>query len=43
MHRLEANDNDGDVEDMWLSLKAMGYNDNGTMDEVRIVVKYRHL
>lgn len=34
LHQLEAEDAGGDTDDMWLSLKAVGFNEQLILDEV---------
>ena len=33
LHQLEAEDNGGDSQDLWVSLEAMGYNHSGEQDQ----------
>ncbi|XP_066973095.1 EF-hand calcium-binding domain-containing protein 7-like [Macrobrachium rosenbergii] len=33
LHQLEAEDNNGDSDDLWVSLEAMGYNRQGQQDQ----------
>ena len=35
LNEMEAQDNDGDTEDLWITLNNMGYNKALEMDEVR--------
>lgn len=35
LNEMEAEDNDGDTEDSWITLNNMGYNKSLILDEVR--------
>ena len=39
---MEAEDNEGDTEDLWVTLSSMGYNKTLVMDEVTHMNRYRN-
>lgn len=39
---MEAEDNDGDTEDLWVTLNTMGYNKNLQLDEVNVFLHHLH-
>lgn len=36
LNEMEADDNEGDTEDLWITLTAMGFNKSLLLDEVMI-------
>ena len=39
LNELEAEDSNGDEDDMWVTLESLGFNKNLVMDEVKIPLK----
>ena len=37
LNQMEANDLDGDTDDLWVTLQSMGFSDDLALDEVTLV------
>ena len=43
LNQMEAEDNEGDAEDLWVTLNSMGYNRSLVQDEVGYTTAWREL
>ncbi len=39
LNQMEAEDNQGDTDDLWVTLSSMGYNKGLIMDEVTLTLR----